>query len=272
MHHLLGCVEQRHRTIELLVQSACAGEAPLRAGGGMTLGVIDRMVLEPLHGRFGQHLEAQGVHGARGHLEDLWLGHRSTGGHGDDRRRNHVDRDDVDHALWVAREGVELSLRERHEERLRHAEAADPARRGLGEGGFDDGWAHDGDRHVASQFHQGLLAERLGVRVDVRPSQRGGSAAARGDHLGVHPLLGAAVRSWRRAAAGQRRRAHLWRCDGSDAGGPECDWTRRGRHGCAGLQTLPRASPRPARMACRPGRPRPQSPAGSRRRNTSTPR
>ena len=127
MHDLLGCVEQRHGSIELFFEAAGTGEAPLGAGGGMTFGVVDGMVLEPLHGRLGEHLEAQRVDCARCHLEDLRLGHRPPCCDRDDRGCDHVDRDHVDDALGVAREGVEFAFREGHEQWLGHAESADPA-------------------------------------------------------------------------------------------------------------------------------------------------
>ena len=73
--------------------------------------------------------------------------------------------------------------------RLGHAEATDPARPGLGQGGLDDRGPHDADRQVAPGLLQGLLAQRLGVGVGVGPAQGGGPGPAGLGHPVGDPAL-----------------------------------------------------------------------------------
>ena len=75
------------------------------------------------------------------------------------------------------------------DDRLGHAEAADPPRARLGEGRLDDRRAHDGDGQVGVAGDQGPLAERLGEGVGVGPAERLGPGPAGLDQLVAHPVL-----------------------------------------------------------------------------------
>ena len=132
---LLNGVDARGGSLELSLDPAATGEGPGRDADGLAAVVIERPLREPLLDELDQSAIAQRVPHAGGDLVDgdLVVG-RTVGGHGDDVGDHHVDRDDVDDALGDAGELLEQSARVGDDDRLRHAEAADPAREGLGDG------------------------------------------------------------------------------------------------------------------------------------------
>ena len=110
---LLNGVDARGGSLELSLDPAATGEGPGRDADGLAAVVIERPLREPLLDELDQSAIAQRVP----HVGD-----------------HHVDRDDVDDALGDAGELLEQSARVGDDDRLRHAEAADPAREGLGDG------------------------------------------------------------------------------------------------------------------------------------------
>jgi hypothetical protein len=161
---------------------------------------------EPLAHQVDQPAVLEWVGGSRRHLHDLGLVRRSRGRGLDHRRHHQVDRDHVDGALGQARELLQQAPGVRDDERLGHAEAADPARPGFLQRRLDDGRPHDRDRQVAPLHEQGPLAEGLGVGVDVGPAQRRGPGPARFDQLVLDPVLAALLglgRQQRRAGGAQ---------------------------------------------------------------------
>ena len=105
-------------------------------------------------------------------------------GDGDDRRDDEVDGDDVDRALGHAGELLQQPAGVAEDDRLGHAEAADPTGERLGQRGLDDRRPNDRDRHVALDLGQRLLAERLRVGVGIGPADAGGARPAGLDELG----------------------------------------------------------------------------------------
>ena len=121
------------------------------------------------------------------------VGQCSPGG-GDDGGDDQVDGDDVDHTLGHAGELAQQATGVGQDDRLGHAEAADPPRSWLGQGGLDDGRSDDRQPRGALAAPgdgpgDGDLAERLGERVRVGPPDRRGTGAAALDHPVVHPVL-----------------------------------------------------------------------------------
>ncbi len=107
----------------------------------------------------------------------------------DDRGDDDVDGDDVDGSLGHAGELVEQTPGVGDQHRLGHPEPADPAGLRFGERGFDDRRADDRHRHRALDVGQRLLAECLGERVGIGPTDACGACPARVDQLVLDPLL-----------------------------------------------------------------------------------
>ncbi len=132
---------------------------------------------------------AQRVPASRGHLVHagaVRVG--ADGGDVDDRRHHQVHRDHVDDPLGDARELLQQATGVADDDRVGHAEAADPARARLGHGRLDDGRANDADRHPAPVLQQRPFAQSLGVRVGIGPAERRGPGHAGLHQLVLHPL------------------------------------------------------------------------------------
>ncbi len=111
-------------------------------------------------------------------------------GHGDDGGDHEVDGDHVGDALGHPRKLPEQPTGVGDDDRLGHAEPADPTGPRLGQGRLDDRGADHGDGDgVAVLGDQRTLAQRLRVRIGVRPAQRLGPGLADRDHLLLDPVL-----------------------------------------------------------------------------------
>ena len=158
---------------QLSLDPTPAGERPFGHADGLAALVVERVPLEEVGRQLDQSSVAQRVPHSRGHVVHL---RRSRLGpacrHGQDGRHHQIDGDDVHDPLGDAGELTQQAARVRHDDRLRHAEAADPARAGLGDGGLNDRRAHEGDGHPALPLlDECPLAERLGEGVGVRPAR-----------------------------------------------------------------------------------------------------
>jgi hypothetical protein len=147
------------------------------------------VLAEPLLDEIDEAAVTERVGRARRHLHHRGFRLRTAGCRVDHGGDDEVDGDDVDHTLGDAGELLQQPARVADDDRLGHAEAADPSRAGLGDRRLDDRGTHDGDGHVAACLEQGLLAECLGVRVGVGPAERRGARASGFDELIVHPAL-----------------------------------------------------------------------------------
>ncbi len=175
------------RLFELALHAPPAGERPLGHDDRLALGVVDRMFREERPDHVHEVPVPQWVDRAGGHLGDGRLrGHRA-GGRVDDRRDHEVDGDHVDRPLGDARELLQQPAGVGDDHGLGHAEAADPARARLVDRGLDDRRPDDRHREVTAVLQQGPLAEGLGVRVRVRPPERGGAGPSGLHHLLLHP-------------------------------------------------------------------------------------
>ena len=132
---------------------------------------------------------------------------------------------------------------------------------------------HDADRHSRPcDLGQRLLAQRLGERVGVGPTDAGGAGPAGLRRGGRAPSARGAARSWPRGPARRRHPARCGPACGTRPAGPVRGWRPRRRRAGGG-----RRPPRPARTGRgRTGRrspaPRAPCPGGCRRRSRSTPR
>ena len=195
---------------------------------------------------------------------------RPAGGGVDDRGHHHVDGDDVDRALGHAGELLQQAAGVADDDRLGHAEAADPAGPGLGPGRLDDRRPHDRHRDVAPLLEQRPLAEGLGVGVGVGPAERAGPGPAGLDHALLDPRLAAllGLGRQRRGAGG----AELARGPPSGSGPATraCGSGPRRPAGRGGRRRPRPASRRRRRTGSRAPAPRGPRPGGCRRRSRST--
>ena len=111
-------------------------------------------------------------------------------GDGDDGGHHQVDRDDVGDPFGHAGELPQQAPGVGDDDRLRHAEASDPARAGLGERRLDDRRPDDGHGEgVAELRDECPLSQCLRIGIGVGPPERLGSGLAHLDHLLLDPVL-----------------------------------------------------------------------------------
>ena len=126
---LLGEIHGRVGAAELSLHAPAPGEGPLGHADGLAPVVVEGVALEEAGGELDQAAVAQRVPHAGGdvvHLRPPRLG--PAGGDGQDGGHHQVDRDDVDDALGHAGELAQQPAGVGDDDRLRHAEAPDPAR------------------------------------------------------------------------------------------------------------------------------------------------
>ncbi len=189
LEHRLGPVHRRLGPLELALDAAPPGERPVGHDDRLALAVVEGTLGEPGAHQVDELAVAQRVGRSRRHLGDLGLVGGPAGRGVDDGGDHHVDGDDVDGALGDAGELLQQAAGVADDDRLGHAEAADPARAGLGPRRLDDRGAHDRHGDVAPLLEQGPLAERLGVGVGVGPAERGGAGPPGLDHAVLDPGL-----------------------------------------------------------------------------------
>ncbi len=198
----LGPLEGVLGPLELALHPAPAREGPVGHHDGLALAVVQGVLEEPAAAQVDQGPVAQRVGRARRHLGDGRLVRGLARRRIDHGRHHQVDGDHVDGPLGDAGELLEQAAAVADDDGLGHAEAPDPARAGLGQGGLDDRRPHDRHRQVAPLLEQRPLAQGLGVGVGVGPAQRGGPGPADLHHPLPHPALAAGLGLGR-----QRRRA-----------------------------------------------------------------
>ena len=125
----------------------------------------------------------------RSNLDDFWLGLRALCRNRNDRGGNEIDGNHVDNAFGNSREFLQKSARITNDDRLGHAEAADPTRNWFLQCRFDDRWTNDADGNIAASFHERSFAECLCVGIRVGPTQRCGAGAPSFDHAVCHPTI-----------------------------------------------------------------------------------
>ena len=207
LQHTLAALGDRLRPLQLLLHAATRGELPLGHDDRLTLGVVQRVLGEPGADVVDEQLVAQRVDAAAGDLRDRRRPLGTDRGDGDDRGDDEVDRDHVDRALGHAGELLQQPAGVADDDRLGHAEAADPSGERLGERRLDDRRPHDRDRHVA--LHLGAAPARRAPSCTRtrRASRRWRRARGRPRRARPAPTARAAARSSRRAPVRRLRRA-----------------------------------------------------------------
>ena len=134
--------------LELALHPPAPGEGPLGHVDGLAPVVVERVAAEEVLRRARPGARSAGG-SARPRRRGTRVGRPGLGpvrGHGEDGGHHQVHRDHVDDALGHAGELAQQAAGVRDDDRLGHAEAADPPGPRLGQRRLDDGRPHEGDR------------------------------------------------------------------------------------------------------------------------------
>ena len=122
------------------------------------------------------------------HLRPPWLGPPRRDG--EDGCHDEIHRDHVDDAFGHPGELAQEAPGVGDDDRLRHAEAADPSGPGLRQRGLNDGGPHEGDGDLTFPLlDERPLTERFREGVGIGPSERERPGRAGSDQFVAHPLF-----------------------------------------------------------------------------------